>query len=229
MLQKRRRRRRDAGFSLLVVFMLIAAMVGLSAGAVLTTQKELHVAASDREGRLALGAAEVAVAQGKAWLASRSYDPTTGWTALLTDPTAANYLCAPVTGGATPGTTPKTANVATDLQMAPDGSVLSRWQFCVHNNADDPAYLDVSHNSPAGAPRGDVDDSRDPKHQLTVEAFGYGPNQAAVHLRVTVQAPTLSTTSSSNAYAQEGGGAQHLGAVASAENGVSVGTGSVSF
>lgn len=209
--------------------MLIIVMVGISAGVLLSMRRELQVAGEDRERRIAFYAAEYAVAQGMAFLANEIYDTATGWTGTLNGATAVQQrqLCQPI-GGAAPGTNPKPENTWTPLQLAPDGTTLSEWRFCVHNNAEDPGYLVAS------PPNGDTTDANDlPHHLITIEAWGRGPqasnNGAIVRLTVTVGGATLNTRLATNAYAQEGVNAAHSGWVGGNELADKVNGNTVSF
>jgi len=212
--------------------MLIIVMVGISAGVLLSMRRELQVAGEDRERRIAFYAAEYAVAQGMAFLANEIYDTTTGWTGTLNGATAAQQrqLCQPI-GGAAPGTNPKPENTWTPLQVAPDGTTLSEWRFCIHNNPEDPGYLTAS----GVAPTGDTSDAADnPHHLITIEAWGRGPqasnNGAIVRLTVTVGGAILNNRLATNAYAQEGVNAAHSGWVGGNELADKVnGAGKVSF
>src|SRR5262245_15188111 len=89
---RRPRRRREGGFSLLIVFMLMMIMIGVAAGVALTTQEDLSVSGQDREQQMAFYAAEYAVARAKDYLTSSSvYSNATGWTPLLA--AGGNVLC----------------------------------------------------------------------------------------------------------------------------------------
>jgi Tfp pilus assembly protein PilX len=211
--------------------MLIIVMVGISAGVLLSMRRELQVAGEDRERRIAFYAAEYAVAQGMAFLANEIYSTSDGWTGTLTGPTAAvqRQLCQSV-GGARPGTDPKPENVWAPFQLAPDGTTLSEWRFCVHNNAEDPEYLNPQ---VAGSPTGDLNDRRDPHHLITIEAWGRGPqasgNGAIVRLTVTIGGATLNMRLATNSYAQEGVNAAHSGWVGGNELADRVNGSTVSF
>src|SRR5256885_5258374 len=178
------RRRRDGGFSLLIVFRLFVVMVGVAATVIASTQQDLSVAGQDREALQAFYAAEHAVAQAKDFLAgAAAADGITqanfaaggGWTPILAQLSAAG-----VTQGCATGPTNATPRMAwSDFSggafTVGSGSV--RWRFCIHNNAADVAYLDPGGASPAGCigKSGDVCDERDPLHLVTIEAWGAFP------------------------------------------------------
>jgi hypothetical protein len=187
----RARRRRDRGFSLLVVLMLITVMAGVAGTVILSTQQDLSVAGQDRETLAASYAAEAGVAQAKDWLAARlAADGITpagfaaggGWTPILGELASAPEGCAT-------GPLPASARRAwTSL----DGS--ARFTFCVHNDANDIAFLDPGGAVPAGCAglRGDVCDERDPRHVITIEAWGASAT-AQAHVAVDVASPSLAT------------------------------------
>jgi hypothetical protein len=219
----RARRSRQRGFSLLIVFMLILIMVGLAMGVVLATQQDLSIAGQDREQAQSLYAAEYAVAMAKAYLLSTPniYNapggPNGGWTPLLksTDPNVQALLCQPLVNypnNTAPGITPKTASVALPMPApwtGPGGTGPSpvTYQFCFHNNADDPAYLDP----PATGPTGDNDDSREKLSLLVIEAYGTGFNRAVTHLAVTVGGPANVQGTQNQARGTEAGNTGHTG------------------
>lgn len=187
------RRRRNRGFSLLVVAVLIIVMVGMAAGVALTTQEDLSVAGQDREAQMAFYAAEYAAARGKDFLCTSGFYDTiggTGWTPLLSSGNA--YLCASV-GGASPGIAPGSSNVKATYFTLSTGDTV-QWQFCVHNNADDPGYLDPTNNTPANVANGDTSDTRDGSHYVVIEGYGFAPNNAQARIAVEVAAPSTTTT-----------------------------------
>lgn len=215
-------RSRQRGFSLLIVFMLIVIMVGLAMGVVLATQQDLSVAGQDREQAQSLYAAEYAVAMAKAYLGTTPglYAPApSGWTGLLTsaDPTVQARLCQPLPqypNSTAPGTLPKAApaNLPSPMPgwLLPAGAPTFpvTWQYCLHNNADDPNYLDPN---PAGTPTGDVSDARDRLTLLVIEAYGTGPNGATTHLAVTIAGPTGALSNPNQRRGLEGGDTTHGG------------------
>jgi hypothetical protein len=216
--------------------LLVVLMVGAAATLLMTMSSQLQTAGQDRAQALALYAAEHAIAQGKAYIASKpnDYSVTLGWTSFLTDTANANVLC--VSNGASaaaPTPTPRSANPATSLMLDSAGNPITTWQYCIHNNADDPGYLDPANNTPAGTYNGEVSDSRDQQHYLVIEGYGVmlagGSAIANSHLTVTIGIPTTSGSLGNDTYAQEGGGAAHGGATGAGEVGITVGSGSVSF
>src|SRR5438309_12082714 len=62
------RRRRQRGFSLIVVFLLILIMVGIASAVMMSTQGDLQVAGHDREAATALYAAEAGITYAQWWL-----------------------------------------------------------------------------------------------------------------------------------------------------------------
>lgn len=188
------RRRRDRGFSLLIVFMLITMMVGVAAAVILSTQQDLSVAGQDREALQSFYAAEYAVAQAKDFLAATlagrginaaNFAAGGGWTPILTQVTAAG-----VPQGCATGPLNATARMAWQTLSAS-----TRFTYCIHNNSDDIAYLDPGGSTPPGCVllSADVCDQRDPLHLVTIEAWG-GSSTAQTHLAVDVGGVALRTT-----------------------------------
>ncbi|MCU1277202.1 MAG: hypothetical protein JWM53_748 [bacterium] len=189
-------RRRDRGFSLLVVFMLIIVMVGVAATVILSTQQDLSVAGQDRESLQAFYAAEHAVAQAKDFLAGAaaahgitqaSFAAGGGWTAILAQVNAAGATqgCATGPTNATPRMPWSDFSGAGGAFATAAGNV--RWRWCIHNNADDVAYLDPGGAAPPGCAgkNGDVCDERDPSHLITIEAWGAFPVDPSTGLPLT--------------------------------------------
>ncbi|HWE31236.1 MAG TPA: pilus assembly PilX N-terminal domain-containing protein [Polyangia bacterium] len=186
-------RRRDRGFSLVIVFMLMTVMVGVAATVILSTQQDLSVAGQDREALQAFYAAEYGVAQAKDFLAgalasdginAARFVAGGGWTPILAQVTAA---------GAAPGCATGPLQPSARMAWRPlDGSV--RWSFCIHNNSDDLAYLDPGGSVPAGCigKSADACDERDPLHVITIEAWGASAS-AQAHVAVDVAGPALAT------------------------------------
>jgi hypothetical protein len=173
------RRRRERGFSLMVVFLLVVVMLGVAGTVALSTQTDLAGAGRGREARVAFDAAEYALAAAEEWVASQPYDVVRGWSPLLSS--KAEELCRDVDGTA-PGAAPTMRPRSFEPRfVTPVGDEIV-WMFCVHNDAEDPAYL--SHE-------GDHDDARDPRHLIVVEAWGwYGqPPKASAHLTLTLGPP----------------------------------------
>jgi type II secretory pathway pseudopilin PulG len=165
----RARRRRDRGFSLLVVLMLITVMAGVAGTVILSTQQDLSAAGQDREALAAFYAAEDGVAQAKAWLAARPAKDdgaAGGWTAILGELDSAPEGCA---GGT------RARRDWTPLDAS------TRFTFCIHNDANDAAFVD-----PSGG------DERDPRHVITIEAWGVSA-AAQAHVAVDVVSPSLAT------------------------------------
>jgi Tfp pilus assembly protein PilX len=220
---QRPRSRRDRGFSLIVVFLLVMVMVGVAAAVAMTTQEDLSVSGQDREQKTAFYAAEYAVAMGQDFLISQTYNPSTGWTALLSS--ASVQLCTPL-DGKSPGTVPQANNTKQKLFsiVLPDGTTGDpiQYQFCIHNNADDPAYF-------ATTPNGDTTDS-DVPHYIVVEGYGYfganPPYKATAHVTLVVGKPSQLTPNSTD-YAQIGGGPQHTGNAGASEAGITINTSTV--
>ena len=189
----RPRRRRDRGFSLFIVLMLITVMVGVAATVILSTQQDLSVAGQDREALSAFYAAEYAAARAKDFLAGAvaadgitpaSFAAGGGWTPILAQLTAAGAPEGCATG-------PTNASARMPWQSL---DATTRWTYCIHNNADDLAYVDPGGSAPPGCvgKSADACDERDPSHVLTIEAWGaYAGAQA--HVAVDVASPSLKT------------------------------------
>jgi hypothetical protein len=187
----RARRQRDRGFSLLVVLMLITVMAGVAGTVILSSQRGLSLAGQDREALSAFYAAEDGVAQAKDWLAAQlaadGVTPATfaergGWTTILARLAHAPEGCA---------TGPLHASARRD-SSALDAS--TRFTFCIHNDADDVAFVDPGGTTPPGCvgKTADVCDERDPRHALTIEAWGVSV-AAQAHVAVDVASPALTT------------------------------------
>lgn len=223
--------------------MLMMVMSGTAISVLLASQTDLNLSGVTREQQMALYAAEYGVARAKSLIASQTLLPpwnaTSGWNPLLTttDPTLLAALCDPVVGvplaGATPGLMPKAAHpislfyTLTDKSgnPAPQGQGQDvSWNFCIHNNADDPGYLNPT---VVGVYTGNTDDSRDSQHLIVIEAYGYAPNGAFVQLSVTTGNPSMNATGGTGSYAQEAAGSQHTGESGAGEAGITVTSGSV--
>jgi Tfp pilus assembly protein PilX len=187
----RRHRRRDRGFSLLIVFMLITVMIGVAATVILSTQEDLSVAGQDREALQAFYAAEYGVAQAKDFLATAlashginagNFVAGGGWTPILAQVSAAG-----VAQGCATGPTNASARMAWQTLDAN-----TRWTFCIHNNSGDVAYLDPGGTTPAGCigKSGDACDERDPLHLVTIEAWG-ASSTAQAHVAVDLGSVSL--------------------------------------
>jgi Tfp pilus assembly protein PilX len=177
-------RGRQRGFSLIIVFLLIIVMVGLAAALMVSTQGDLQVAGQDREAQSAFYAAEASIAFGKDWLTSANIGAgTTSWSALLSS--GSEMLCV-TAGGARPGTT---CDQTKNAPVAYGDTKTLTYQFCFHNNADDPRYFDA-------VPTGDTVDG---DGALVIEGYGYfGSSTAhvAVQIAVTAGAATVGGYSS---------------------------------
>lgn len=178
--------RRQRGFSLIIVFILVIAMVGIAAALMVSTQGDLQVAGQDRESATAFYAAEAGIAFAKDWLTSANMGQGNAtWSTLLAS--GVPQLCV-VGNGQTPGTVPQTAQVPYDL-IRP-----ASYRFCFHNNVDDPNY---TLNPPTG-------DTVDGDGVLAIESYGYGPNGSVGH--VTVNVAVTAGAAATNCYAGSGGG-----------------------
>jgi hypothetical protein len=210
--------------------MLIMIMVGAAAGVMLSTQQDLSVAGQDRESLQAFYAAEYAVAQGKDYLANQGVLAfTSSWNPLLTSSDL--HLC---TGGPTgsnptaPGRNPATNNPWVEFEAGTtattmlqpftvagtaSGGAKVQWRWCVHNDPDDPAYL----NGATWSVSGNTDDSHDPSGFIVIEGYGQvipiGPTTpvpvSSGHVWVTVGKPVGSNSTPQNCYSQEGGCGSH--------------------
>jgi Tfp pilus assembly protein PilX len=239
------RRRRDRGFSLIVVFLLVVLMVGVAAQVLLSTQEDVAVSGQDRESLTSFYAAEYGVAQAKDWLEKQTQTlyPTlsnfSDWNLVLgvLQPTAVLQGCkfGPSTLSAnpiTPRMTWQEYNGQNGVVSAYNlGGLHAMWKFCIHNNSDDPAYLDSAHNADPGSNcstagvqpiAGDSCDGRDPLHYLTVDAWGAFPvdpvslqplpGASMTHLAVNIgtPAPRIVTGVGNCSYHVEGGCGSHV-------------------
>jgi type II secretory pathway pseudopilin PulG len=234
------RRRRNRGFSLLIVFLLVGLMLAVAAPVLLTTQEDLAVAGQDRESLTSFYAAEYAVAQAKDWIAKQMQTvdpgltnfPVSGWGPLLAVLATANEGCK--SGPATLATAPIAPRMSWRDFNGPNGAKRpftlgpgnAMFQFCIHNNSDDPAYLDVAGNTgtACSGKDGDSCDARDPLHYLAVDVWGAFPvdantgqplsGAAITHLAINIGPPTLRQLASvgSCSYSSvEGGCGSHSG------------------
>ena len=217
-----RKRNRQRGFSLVVVFIIILVMVGVSAGVMLSTQGDLQVSGHDREAVSALYAAEAGAAWGKSFVLN-FYTPVActpafncTWTAFLNSlaPLSA-ALCVLPPGGTNPPTTlPVAAAVpSTPGALGPpnpgtpviyDATRNIYYQWCAHNNASDPTY------NPPGAVGGNLNDG---DNIITIESWGWvGGNGtlatalASSHITIDVQYANANLLLA-NDYQQSGGSA----------------------
>ena len=226
------RRNRQRGFSLIVVFLLILVMVGVSAAVMLSTQGDLQVSGHDREAVSALYAAEAGAAWGQNLIygyASPVKD--TAWDAMLKSVGAitAAFCVVPLGGGNPPTALPVAAAVAftpgSNNGPAPGAPVLYDparlvyFQWCVHNNASDKTY------TPPGAAAGNTADK---DNIVTIESWGWvggtGTLASAIaSSHITIDVAYTANVSVDSDYQQAGGvGARKL---AGGENSPSAGGG----
>lgn len=81
----RARSRAQRGFSLIVIFLLLALMAAAATAVLLASRTDTRVSGRHRETTLAFFAAEAGVAYGKAFLTTQ-WQPTGYWTSVLDDP-----------------------------------------------------------------------------------------------------------------------------------------------
>lgn len=82
---KRDQKRRQTGFSLIVIFLLLALMAAAATAVLLATRTDTRVAGRHRETTLAFFSAEAGIAYGKAFLTTQ-WSPAGFWTGVLDDP-----------------------------------------------------------------------------------------------------------------------------------------------
>ena len=201
-------RRRQRGFSLIVVFVIIIVMVGVASAVMITTQGDLQVAGNDREQMSALYAAEAGVSWAQ-WILFRFPQPTTTpWTLMLKaaypsdpsySPAMAAMFCGP-RGGVFPASLAPMTTLPTGIApvaynplpgSAPptpgapviyDSARGVQYFWCIHNNALDPEYRKTSScvSPPGTCPDGDIVDG---DGIMTIESYGfyYGPGRGAVN------------------------------------------------
>jgi hypothetical protein len=244
---RRRYRRRDRGFSLIVLFMLVIIMIGVAAAVMLSTQEDLAVSGQDREALTAFYSAEYGVAQAKDWLSAaiKAQWPIassfTDWGPILTTLRSPGVTqgCLPTTAGAMtwpvqPRMNWQEYNAAggTSDPWPATGPGHVMWRFCIHNNADDIAYLDTAGDTgaPCNGATGDTCDAREGApgaalHTITVDAWGAFPvdpttnpptplpGAAVAHVAVNLSPPVpKNTTPVGNCgYGVEGGCGAHAG------------------
>jgi hypothetical protein len=96
-----------------------------------------------------------------------------------------------------------------------------KYQFCIHNDADDPSYYKLT-------PNGETSDADDPNHFITIEGYGfYGKGAtplASVRIAATVSVPKTSAVLPTTCYSQEGGCGQKLGNAGALEGGITINT-----
>lgn len=179
--------RRQRGFTLAIVMLLVLLLAGGVAILFASTQAEIRLTGDEVESVASFYAAETAVATAKDWL--RGQAPTIGnssWQAVLGS--GAPQLCA--RGGLSnfqPWSTPALAPVVYDAARG------TSYTFCIRNNALDPSFLGGDGNHVDG-------DS-----VVAIEAFGYGPNGQAnrISVEVGITASAVLVTD----YVQAGGSA----------------------
>jgi Tfp pilus assembly protein PilX len=244
--------------------MLMIVMVGIAATVILSTQQDLSVAGQDREQQQAFYAAEYAIAQAKDYLEKQvpttipniaNFTSSGSWTTLLQ---AVNTAGVPQACSSGPTNLPATPispsmgwqdyNGPTGVLAIPSGSNQHvMWRYCIHNNAEDMAYLDSAGNAngtntvaassgcagisaPTGGGVGDNCDWRDPMHLITIEAWGAFPVDAVsktplpgaayVHLAANIGPPQARTQDPLvSGYSQEGGLGSHNNNGGSTEGG----------
>jgi Tfp pilus assembly protein PilX len=232
------RRRRDRGFSLLIVFMLMIVMVGTAATVILSTQQDLSIAGQDREALQAFYAAEYAVAAAKDTIASKQSDywaSATGWTPLLSS--GIDQLCAPsASPTTTPGTAPTSNNtwqdflggtawVNADSHSGATSGPRVQYRWCVHND-----FEDVNYAVPVKTTPGDTND--DTSNLIVIEGYGRVTNDALAdtasaglamaHVWVTIGKPSGTPSVFDNCYSQEGGCGSHGGSNGTSESNIGV-------
>jgi len=85
------RRRGQAGFSLIVVFSLVAIMAAVAMAVLLASRTDIKVSGRQRESRVAFFTAEAGVAYGKKYLVTK-WNPITFWSGVLSEgPKTATY------------------------------------------------------------------------------------------------------------------------------------------
>ena len=190
------------GFSLIIVFLLMAMMVGIAGIVMMSAKTDLQVSGQDRENQSAFYAAETAVAFGKDFLTTQNPQPIGGpWTALLQSDNLAlcqrcnanNPPCAVL--GSQPGATPIGAWIPYDAARGSD------YRFCVHNNALDPNYM-------TAVPTGDTVDG---DGLVTIEGYGQVQGGRGGATRLTVDVQALTGNVQTGAYGVRGGGATGAG------------------
>jgi type II secretory pathway pseudopilin PulG len=224
----RRPHTRQAGFSLVVVFLIVLVMVGIASAVMLTTQGDLQVSGHERESAVALYAAEAGVAWAQQW-AYRLAVPLSNqkaWSGLLqiTAGAGSQALCVNAPAATIPPQTPPPNPIT--FTYVPDGSsgipqpgqlvtydALHGGSFlwCIHNNALDPIYT-VFQGALQGScgPSATSPNNCDLDGIATIESWGYGPNGATVHLTVDVSYNNPANTPCAG-YIQAGVTERHTG------------------
>ncbi len=83
--KNREQKRRQTGFSLIVIFLLLALMAAAATAVLLATRTDTRISGRHRETTLAFFSAEAGLAYGKAFLATQ-WQPSGFWTVVLDDP-----------------------------------------------------------------------------------------------------------------------------------------------
>ena len=118
----REHKRRHKGFSLIVIFLLLALMAAAATAVLLASRTDTRISGRHRESTLAFFSAEAGIAYGKAFLTTQ-WQPTGFWTGVLDDPP--NAVTYQVGGfNIAPGDTLPLMN--------------SRYTYSFANNPDDP-------------------------------------------------------------------------------------------
>lgn len=197
------RRRRQRGFSLIIVFLIVLVMVGISAAVMLTTQGDIQVTGHEREAAIALYAAEAGIAWGQQWVYRFAENRTDrpAWLTYVTAQSgaaASSFCTAPRIAGP-PIAPTQLPTPSSTLNYAPDGSSPQpisgqlviydpvrggSFQWCVHNNALDPSF---TVNKGVGLPYNcQTPNQCDRDNIITIESYGFGPNGATAHLAVDI-------------------------------------------
>jgi Tfp pilus assembly protein PilX len=177
--------RRQSGFSLIIVFLLLTVMIALAATILTVTQGDLRNTGQDRISVETFYGAEAAASYAKEYLYGKAAGTGAGaWNVVLAS--GAAVLCAPG-NGSTPGVNPVGAPNVYDATRG------INFQYCIHNNAMDPNYF---LNNPSG-------DIADGDGIIAVEGYGYGPDGARNHVSVEVKALPV-TVSVATSYFQSG-------------------------
>lgn len=214
--------RRQGGFSLIAVFLLMTVMMAVAGAVLLGARTDVQITGHEREQAIALYAAEAGAAHARAFLAaSGAFDPSTRWSGLLA------RCRAEETGGCSAacreGSDPAGCCTPSGCAIL-SGSVL---KFCTepdlvvrdggvgacpHDKVVDASYVvwfydnrdDANASGAAGT------DVTDTDSLVVIHSVGRGPNSARAVLDVGV---SHGASAPAREYgAQGGGGPQHSGA-----------------
>jgi type II secretory pathway pseudopilin PulG len=116
------KRRGQQGFSLIVVFSLVAIMAATAAAVLLSSRTDVKVSGRQRESTLSFFTAEAGVAYAKRYLAGQ-WNPTTFWTGVLGDST-------------TNVTYDMGGNQVAGIELP---TLKARYTYSFSNNPDDPS------------------------------------------------------------------------------------------